>query len=450
MTKHTLISVVIVYIFAVQGESQAQSLYFPPPTGTWETISPESLGWCTDSINSLMNFLDSNHTKAFMVLKDGRIVLEQYFGTFTADSLWYWASAGKTLTAFLIGIACRDGLIFLDDSVSLYLGSGWTSCPPDKEKLIKIWNLLTMTSGLDDWVPNSECTTPDCLLYKTDAGTRWAYHTGAYTMLDGVIEAATGKTVNVYSNEKVRSRINMGGIWFPVGYNNVYFSNARGMARFGLLLLNRGIWENDTLLADTSYFNSMINTSQNMNLSYGYLTWLNGKDSYMIPVLQTVFPGSWAPDAPAEMFAAIGKDGQFINIIPEQRLIMVRMGDPPDTSYDVPMQFNNDIWIKLNHVIIPAMVGEKNAAPFRLALEQNYPNPFNPNTTIEFRLERRTDVTLKIFDVLGRYVETLINTTMQAGTHYAVWNAENLSSGIYFYSLQAGGKTEVKKLILLR
>ncbi len=86
---------------------KAQSTYFPPlsSSATWDTISPASLGWCANEIDTLYNFLQQEDTKGFIVLKDGKIVLEKYFGTFTKDSLWYWASAGKTITSFLVGKA---------------------------------------------------------------------------------------------------------------------------------------------------------------------------------------------------------------------------------------------------------------------------------------------------------------------------------------------------------
>lgn len=75
--------------------AQGQTIYFPPLTGnTWDTLSPRSQGWCTDQLPALYNYLGATNTKAFIVLKNGRIVLERYFGTFTADSTWYWASAG--------------------------------------------------------------------------------------------------------------------------------------------------------------------------------------------------------------------------------------------------------------------------------------------------------------------------------------------------------------------
>ena len=75
----------------------AQSLYFPPISGgPWETVSPASLGWDESKIQPLFDYLQASNSKAFIVLKDGKIAIEHYFGTFTADSNWYWASAGKT------------------------------------------------------------------------------------------------------------------------------------------------------------------------------------------------------------------------------------------------------------------------------------------------------------------------------------------------------------------
>ena len=118
---------------------KGQSLYFPPINGNeWQTLSPASLGWCEERIDSLYNLLEENNTKAFIVLKDGKIILEKYFGTFQQDSVWYWASAGKSLTACLVGIAQQEGFLSIEDTTSTYLGEGWTACTPDQEEKITI------------------------------------------------------------------------------------------------------------------------------------------------------------------------------------------------------------------------------------------------------------------------------------------------------------------------
>ena len=108
--------------------SDSDDLYFPEPQrfASWETTQPESLGWDPAQQDPLETFLETNGTKAFIILKNGRIAMEAYFGTFTRDSLWYWASAGKTLTSFTIGLAQEEGLLDLEDPASAYLGSGWT------------------------------------------------------------------------------------------------------------------------------------------------------------------------------------------------------------------------------------------------------------------------------------------------------------------------------------
>lgn len=159
--------------------------------------------------------------------------------------------------------------------------------------------------------------TPSCLQYLADPGTRWAYQQNApYTLLDGVIAGATGASFSNYFNTHIRNPIGMDGFWFPAGYNNVYFSKARSMARYGLLALNRGIWNTDTILHDTGYFTDMTTPSQGLNESYGYLWWLNGQPSFMIPTVQFVFPGMLMPDAPTDMFSALGKNDQLLNVVP--------------------------------------------------------------------------------------------------------------------------------------
>jgi CubicO group peptidase (beta-lactamase class C family) len=261
--------------------------------------------------------------------------------------LWQWASAGKTVTSFLIGVAQQEGKLSLSDATSKYLGKGWTSCTPGQEEKITIWHQLTMTTGLNDNVPDHFCTLDTCLLYKAAPNTRWAYHNGPYTLLDGVMEAATGVSLNQYSAQKLKSPTGMNGTFFPVGYNNVFFSNARSMARFGLLILNKGNWNGKQVMTDTAYFNQMVNTSQSLNPSYGYLWWLNGKSKYMLPGSQLVFNGPMQPNAPNDMIAAMGKDGQFLNVVPSEKLVWVRMGSAPD-NLPVPSAMNNEIWKYIN------------------------------------------------------------------------------------------------------
>ena len=398
----------------------AQNLYFPPlnNAANWDTLSPASLGWCLNEIDSLYNYLDNQDTKAFVVLKNGKIVLEKYFGTFTRDSIWYWASAGKTITAFLLGKAQEENYLSLQDTSSKYLGSGWTNCTPQQEDKIKIIHQLTMTTGLDDGVPDNHCTQNTCLNYLANPGTRWAYHNAPYTLLENVITNATGVSINNYTLNKLKLRTGMTGSWAFVGYDNVFFSKIRSMARFGLLIQNDCIWNGDTLLFDNNYKNSMVNTSQNLNPSYGYLWWLNGKSSYMLPTLQFVFPGSYAPAAPSDMIAGLGKNGQILSISKSAGIVFARMGNQASGG-EVPTQLCNSIWGKLNRAMCTTTSLTAGITDNSI---QVYPNPASNEINVISELSNIKRIFIS--NALGEVLIEKQNTTKI--------DISGLMSGIYF------------------
>jgi CubicO group peptidase (beta-lactamase class C family) len=308
------------------------------------------LGWDITKVAALEEILESGNTRGFILLKDGKIVLEKYFGStlagnqnFNQNSLWYWASAGKVLTASLTGIAQEEGFLNLQQPSSTQLGLGWTSLSKEQEDKILIWHQLTMTSGLDDAVSNRDDFSPSNLVFQAAPGTRWAYHNAPYTLLEQVISSATDRDFNSYFNEKIASKIGMSGSWQRIGFNQVYFSNARSMARFGLMILAEGKWANEEIIKDRAFFDQMIQSSQLINPAYGYLWWLNGKSNFMLPVVQTVFSGSLIPDAPGDMIVAAGRDGQFLCVVPSENLVLVRMGLDADQSL-VSFIYLNRIW----------------------------------------------------------------------------------------------------------
>ena len=100
--------------------------------------------------------------------------------------------------------------------------------------------------------------------------------------------------------------------------------------------------------------------------------------------------------------------------------------------------------------IVLGVNGNGGAIPTQFALEQNYPNPFNPATTIKFSIPEVSKVTLKIYDILGREVSTLVNEVRNAGNHEVNFDASNLASGMYIYSIKAGDYTASKKMMLLK
>lgn len=325
-----------------------ESIYFPPMNSdTWETKSLSDLNWNENKLQSLVSFLEEKNTKSFMILYNGKIVMEEYFNNHTATSNWYWASAGKTLTATIFGISQDENLLNINDKVSDYLGTSWTSATLEQENLITCKNLLSMTSGLDDTL--GEDVSADNLKYVADAGSRWAYH-NVYVKLQDVVANASNTTWTNYFNTKLKEKIGMNGVWTNINNLSVYWSNTRSMARFGLLIAANGKWENTQIVSE-NYLNEATNSSQNINEAYGYLWWLNGKSTYHLPSSQIQFNGELIPNAPADMFCALGKNDQKIYIVPSKKLVIVRLGEAADNSNFAVSNFDNDLWAEINAVI---------------------------------------------------------------------------------------------------
>lgn len=286
-----------------ENPASTEAMYFPPSgSDVWETKSLSSLGWHQDKVQDLLNYLQTKNSKSFIILQNGRIVMKIIFSGHTATTL-VLGECRKNLNIHRYR-NCRAGrFLNINNKVSAYIGTGWTSAPLAKENLITCKNLLSMTSGLDDSLGDD--VSPANLQYKTDAGTRWAYH-NVYVKLQDVVAAATGQTWTQYFNTKLRDKIGMTGNWIQSGDNSVYWSTTRSMARFGLMALNNGNWNGNQII-NSAYFQNATNTSQNINLAYGYLWWLNGKSSYHLPQTQFQFNGKLIPSAPDDMFCALGK-----------------------------------------------------------------------------------------------------------------------------------------------
>ena len=437
--KQALLTTFLLCFYLLPAKAQ---LYFPPLTGQqWDTLSPANQGWCPERIDSLYQHLESSNTKAFILLKDGKIVLEKYFNGHSANLPWYWASAGKSLTAFLTGIAQQENFLSIEDSSSKYLGKGWTSCTLAQEGSIKIRNQLTMTSGLDDALANNDCTLDTCLQYQAEAGTRWAYHNAPYTLLDSVIKVATNRTLNQYLNQKVKLLTGIDGFFLKQDFNNIFYSTARSMARFGLMILNRGKWNSTPVLSDTTYFNEMVSPSQFLNLSYGYLWWLNGMPSFMAPTSQLIFPGSYNPDAPADMISGIGKNGQFVQVIPSLNMVWIRMGESAGTN-SVPFAMSNDIWKKIN-LLNCNLTDIKNNFQGEKTI-QIIPNPATSHIRLSGFGGNTEEIRYSIFNPTGVLVKT---GSIRPADDYVDLAA--LPSGHYFIRIQKGEKQQFSRFVRL-
>jgi CubicO group peptidase (beta-lactamase class C family) len=317
--------------------------YVPPvSTDEWETVSPAALGWDTTALNAALTFAGQQQSTGVVILWRGRIAAERYWNGWTPTKDSIIASAGKSVTSFLIGQLQEQGRLDITRPAATYLGAGWSRSPASEPR-ITVRHLLSMTSGLDD-----------SLRFVLEPGVRFYYNNPAYYQTFELITRSSGQTLSAVSSALLFNRIGMRTATWRFNIDTgepgfVLSCSTRDMARYGLLVLNRGRWGSQTLLADTAYLNASVNSSQASNPSYGFLWWLNGKASYRLPgpyILPNV-PGSLIPSAPSDLVAALGKGDKKIYVIPSLELVVVRHGNEADPSGGNPLAvstFDEQFW----------------------------------------------------------------------------------------------------------
>jgi hypothetical protein len=138
-------------------------------------------------------------------------------------------------------------------------------------------------------------------------------------------------------------------------------------------------------------------------------------------------------------------EGKGTTSEPQHYLYSDRLSDVKSNKlYYRLKQIDNDGTYKYSNIV------EVGIAPSSFTLSQNYPNPFNPSTKIKYSIPQSSKVVVKVFDMLGKEVTTLVNEEKQAGTYELTWNAQDMPSGVYTYSIKAGSYTAVKKMVLIK
>jgi len=311
-----------------------------------------SIGF-TDDLDS---YLKENNTSSFLVSEKGKIVVEKEFKVrknLKPKSLMFFnllrhgliegrsqedvASIQKSIVSILIGIAQQKGLININESVTSYIGS-WTQLSAEKESLIKVRNLLTMTSGLDV-----------DLNYNAEPGLKWLYNTRAYSQLINILEKTSGLSINELSSEWLFDKLQMnetfwkerkkGRMGFPkdsAKYGLV--TTAKDLLKFGEFILNGGEVGTDHVISDIDFFDDTFLKSQNMNEAYGYLWWLNNSKTHMTWEKE-LSSGNLFSHAPKDAILALGLGSRVLAIVPSEELVLVRLGSFPDDK-----NFNNNLW----------------------------------------------------------------------------------------------------------
>ncbi|MEZ4223480.1 MAG: serine hydrolase [Polyangiaceae bacterium] len=283
--------------------------YFPPNgSDEWETVAPEDAGFSASGLDALKTVVESNHSSSFMILVDGRIVVEWYFMGASATTRTDVASVQKSFSSTLMGLARARGLLDFDDKVSDYLPDGWSNATPAEEAPITLRHLMTHSSGLSD-------TT---LEKVHEPGAVFNYNTAAYQKTRPVLEAVAGKDINALSREWLFDAIDDRGAWKDRGKTDPTGAaiwgldqSARDMARFGLLAQRGGKWH-DKAVTDSGWFAEAWSPSQ-AKADYGLLWWLQGQ-------------GKLKNKAPADLVSALGARDQKIYVVPSLEAVVTRQG----------------------------------------------------------------------------------------------------------------------------
>ena len=306
----------------------------PPSSSTSANAVAEP--WSGADFAELDEFLSDTNGEALGIVERGVTVHEWYRtdATYARDI----ASAQKSVLSLVVGRAIADGLFGMDTLIDDVLGTGWT--PHGQTSGVTVQHLLTMTSGLDDR-----------LALVAAPGTTWLY-SGAFAQLFEVLRVTTGREVD-----------DLAGEWLfgPAGADSavLYERRTDEFAPIGMRATAIDLTKIGQIVLDRSqpglpqqWLDESFASSQPFNASYGYLWWLNGQASFMLPgPTPKARPGSLIPTAPVDLVAALGKDDQKLYVSPALDLVVARLGDKADpVSRPALSTFDAALWAMLERL----------------------------------------------------------------------------------------------------
>ncbi len=285
--------------------------------------------------SALSNTLPMKGTFAVAIAYKNQLVAERYREGFSSENLFLSWSMAKSITNALTGIMVQKGMLDINNETRI---SEWQN---DERKEITMAHLLNMTSGLEwneDYGSNSDVNKmlfkkgdmaafamAKPMEYKPDEF--WEYSSGTTNLACKILRDAINNDAEYYAfpRQELFNRIGMNSAVFEVDPSGTFigssylYASMRDYVRFGLLYLNKGIWNGEQILPDywTDFTAVPASASEG---AYGAFFWLNRDDTY--------------PGVPADMYCCRGHDGQFIYIIPSKELVVVRTGFSKSGEFD--------------------------------------------------------------------------------------------------------------------
>lgn len=307
-----------------------------PDAEGWRTASPASQGMSGSLLDEAGDFADGFPTmRSLLVVRNGYLVYERYYRGYGRDDRPVLRSVTKSIASLVYGIAFdRGDLPGLDQPVADVFPQFF---PPgdSTRRLLTVRHLLTMTSGL-----SSADADPDTLAVNwvqafiqapllTPPGSAFRYDGAIPHILSGILTESVQQTLAAYADQHLFGPLGISGVTWdaaPEGYTSGYSGIAlrpRDLARLGQLFVDGGIWEGNQIVSSGWLEASGRNQAPGGSASagYGYLWWISGETGY---------PG----------FFGAGYGGQYLYVLPAQRVVVVITGDP-DVSPDVPIYHRN-------------------------------------------------------------------------------------------------------------
>lgn len=405
-------------------------IYISSGLSIYKTIKPEELdGWHLQ-VSNTFNLL----SKVYLIDQSiGLVVgsLGTILKTTNGGSSWYSQQSGTFYNLW--------GISFCNSNYGIAVGEGGT--------------ILKTTNGGSNWYIQTSGTTArlnsvsfidvnnalivgenSLILKTTDGGATWVQRssgTGSWIYLNGVKHIDVNNAFAVGSLGTILKTSDGGATWIQQSSGTTYalMNIAFSSSSRGLAVGNNGI--------------ILLTTDGGVNWSTKFLNTDN----------------LWDISFPDAMNAtAVGSNGLILRSINGGQSWYHQYSGTANNLLGVCLSdYNTGIAVGSSGTILKTgnsyvtNVGEDGFyRPNEFLLSQNYPNPFNPSTTIKYFIPKFSHVIIKVFDILGNEIETLVNEEKSAGRHELSWNAANIPSGVYLYRLQVGNLVEVKKMIILK
>lgn len=416
--------------------------------------SPEDPYIDNDMMVRLDSKIENNEygiVHAVVIILNGYLVFEKYYHKYSRETLHLLASASKTVTCALIGIAIDQGKIKGIDEKLIDLFPEYSSILNNDplKRSINLKNLLTMTAGFGGEIAlNYNKDVVEYMLtlpIEYTPGTVWNYSNGSSMLLSAIIQSRTGKSAEDFADSNLFTPLGI-STWQWLKTSNNLTITASGlylrpldMAVFGQLYLQEGQWNGKQIISK-EWIDESVQVyvkKAKTNRSYGYHIWQFQDSSTIAEILNI-----------NDLYFASGANDQKIYVIPHLNCVIVFTCNGADTEAMLQNEILPSVKDTQNTVIKST---EEKQVYQGIDLNQNLPNPFNEETIISYSIPVSGFTTLKIYSSLGNEILTLVSEYQEAGNYSVQFRSIQLASGIYFYKLSAENRPgKTKKMLLMR